>query len=109
MSDGQRRKTSRFGFRGKVAPLTRHELRDVSGIGVLALAWVSLPAIFGFWLLAQIGGVSEWYRGWEDRNGLGVALLLYIVLFAATSGLGLLPTYAQAFLGGWVFGPIAGS
>ena len=35
--------------------------------------------------------------------------MLYIVLFAATSGLGLLPTYAQAFLGGWVFGPIAGS
>lgn len=109
MSDAKRRKTGRFGFKGKIAPLTREEIRDLSGVGVLAIAWVSLPAIFGFWLLAQIGDVSDWYRGWEDSSGLVAALVLYIGLFALTSGLGLLPTYAQAFLGGWVFGPIAGS
>ena len=73
MSDAKRPKTGRFGFRGRIAPLTREELRDLSGVGVLAIAWVSLPAIFGFWLLAQIGDVSDWYRGWEDSSGLVAA------------------------------------
>ncbi len=94
---------------GVIAPLSRGEIKDLSGVGVLALAWVSLPALFGFWLLAEIGGVSTWYAGWEEERGIVFAILLYLVLFAVTSGLGLLPTYAQAFLGGWIFGPVAGS
>ena len=95
--------------RRSVAPLTRAEIKGLSGIGILALAWVTLPALFGFWLLAEIGSVSDWFGRWEIDHGPIVAILVYVVVFALTSGLGLLPTYAQAFLGGWVFGAVGGS
>ena len=92
-----------------IAPLTWSELRGLSGVGVLAVAWFSLPALFGFWLLAEIDAVSDLFEAWQADPGFVVALLIYVAVFAVTSGLGLLPTYAQAFLGGWVFGPVAGS
>jgi len=73
--------------------------RRLGPAGVLGLLWTILPALGGFLLLAKIGIVSDWLNA---HPGLGVAL--YIVIFALSSGLGLLPTYAQAILGGWVFG-----
>ena len=88
--------------RRSVAPLTRAEIKGLSGVGILALAWVTLPALFGFWLLAEIGNVSDWFDRWEIDHGLVISLLVYVAVFALSSGLGLLPTYAQAFLGGWV-------
>lgn len=71
---------------------------------VLGIAWAVLPAAFGFLLLANIGPASDWLR--EHR---GAGWLVYAVVFAVTSGLGLLPTYAQAVVGGWVFGLAWGS
>ena len=40
---------------------------------------------------------------WLRENG-NLGLAVYIAVFALTSGLALLPTYAQAVLGGWAFG-----
>jgi uncharacterized membrane protein YdjX (TVP38/TMEM64 family) len=45
---------------------------------------------------------------WLGALGQG-AIIAYVVLFALTSGLGLLPTYAQALAGGWIFGLEAGT
>lgn len=66
---------------------------------VLAIAWAALPGLLGFVLLANIAPASDWLR---SHAAMGIAA--YVVIFALTSGFGLLPTYAQAVLGGWVFG-----
>ena len=67
--------------------------------GVLGVAWAAVPAIFGIWLLARLGPAGEWLASHP-----GEGLWIYIGLFALCAGIGLLPTYAQAILGGWVFG-----
>ena len=65
----------------------------------LAIAWATLPAIAGITLLGSIGVVSDWLLARPE-----VGLTIYIAVFVLSAGLGLLPTYAQAILGGWVFG-----
>lgn len=69
----------------------------------LAAAWTLMPALLGFTLLANMGPVSAWL---EARGSLG--LPIYIGVFILSAGLGLLPTYAQATLGGFAFGVIGG-
>ncbi|MCH2149809.1 MAG: VTT domain-containing protein [Phycisphaerales bacterium] len=73
--------------------------RELGPTGLLGLAWTIVPAVAGITLLAQLGVVAEWL---ESLGAWGI--VIYVVAFALTSGLGLLPTVAQAFLGGWVFG-----
>lgn len=68
--------------------------------GILAFVWLSAPGIAGLLLLYELGAVSEWLHARGDAG-----LLLYAAIFLVTSGIGLLPTTAQAVLGGWVFGP----
>ena len=72
------------------------ELRAVSLLAILAAA---LPALGGFLLLGYSETVAQWYRS-LGQPGFIVAALL----FAVTSGLALLPTYAQSFVLGWTFG-----
>lgn len=55
-------------------------------------------------LLYYIRGVSEWLA---SLGGAGV--FVYVGAFIVAAGLGVLPTYAQAFLGGWAFGPVVGT
>ena len=74
------------------------------GLGVLAILWAVVPMLGGFYLLARLGWASEELRSLADA-----ASIVYIIFFAVTSGLGLMPTYAQAFLGGWVFGAWLGT
>lgn len=69
----------------------------------LSAAWFTLPALFSIGLFAYLGPVSDWLRS-HGNAGLVVAALG----FALTAGLGLMPTYAQAVLMGWVFGAAAG-
>lgn len=77
--------------------------REAGPAGVLALMWAILPGVLGVTLLVKLGPVAAWM---EAHPTLG--LLVYTLAFATTAGLGLLPTYAQAFLGGWVFGMAVG-
>lgn len=74
-------------------------LRRLGPAGPLALIAATLPALGGFVLLAMVSPVAHWLRGHQE---LGVAL--YVLGFAAFSGAALLPTYAQAVVGGWAFG-----
>ncbi len=62
-----------------------------------------MPAVAGVVLLSNIGTVSAWL---QSHSHLGVAA--YIVGFAVLSGFALLPTYAQAVLGGYAFGVTLG-
>ncbi|MBM4052633.1 MAG: TVP38/TMEM64 family protein [Planctomycetes bacterium] len=70
----------------------------------LAFVWVTMPPLIGFKLLANIGAVGEWLKEDPSRG-----IPAYILIFAISSGLGILPTYAQAILGGWVFGLALGA
>jgi len=70
----------------------------------LALIAASLPAIGGFVLL----GSAPWSAGYlQSQGGLGIAV--YVAAFAVLSGLALLPTYAQAVVGGFAFGVVVGT
>jgi len=71
--------------------------------GFLALAWTAMPPLGGFLLLAYIGDISDWL---QTHQTLGV--VLYAVIFVFSAGFGALPTYSQAMLGGWAFGPVVG-
>ncbi len=74
-------------------------IRRIGPAGPLALVASTLPAIGGFLLLAQLKPLGQWLAHHEQ---LGV--VIYIAAFAILAGLALLPTYAQAVLGGWAFG-----
>lgn len=67
--------------------------------GLLGLAWVTAPPIVGTYLLVRLGEIGELL---EKDPTLG--FWAYVAVFAVSAGLGILPTYAQAILGGWVFG-----
>ncbi len=71
--------------------------------GPLALIATAFPPLCGIALFAFMGVVSGWLR----EHGLP-GLALYTVAFAVLAGLALLPTYAQAVLGGFAFGVALG-
>ncbi len=77
----------------------RSVLRRLGPAGPLALAAMFLPALGGFVLLGSLNVVAPWLRTHQE---LGV--VIYITAFALLAGFALLPTYAQAVLGGWAFG-----
>jgi len=74
-------------------------LKDLGAAGPLAIISATLPALGGFVLLGTLNVVGPWLK---SHDGLGVAI--YVAAFALCAGLALLPTYAQAILGGWAFG-----
>lgn len=84
---------------GEQHPSFGEVFRRLGPAGYLAIAWAAVPALGGFLLLANLGTVSEWLVSHRD-----VGLALYIAIFIFSAGFGLLPTYAQALLGGWAFG-----
>jgi len=84
-------------------PSARQTFRDLGAAGPLAVVSAVFPALGGFALLATLHIVGPWLRGHE---ALGVAL--YVAAFALLAGFALLPTYAQAVLGGWAFGSALG-
>lgn len=71
--------------------------------GFLALAWTAMPPLGGFLLLAYIGDISDWLQAHQTEG-----IVLYAVIFMFSAGFGALPTYSQALLGGWAFGPVVG-
>jgi len=71
--------------------------------GVLGVAWVVAPTIGGAALIWYLGTAADWLRSWPVGGWL-----IYVVFFAAMSGLGILPTTAQSVVGAWVFGFAAG-
>lgn len=77
----------------------KFDLRGLGPAGILAAIWIIAPAAAGFTLLAYLGPASDWLRSLGSGGPVAFA-----VIFAITCGFGVLPTYAQAVLGGWVFG-----
>jgi hypothetical protein len=68
----------------------------------LGIAWTAFPAICGFILLKNRKAASDFLLSFnaDDSTGLTAGLLILTALFITTSGVGLLPTYAQAIIAG---------
>jgi len=64
----------------------------------LAAVAATLPAIGGFALLAFAGSAGDWLRA---QGAVGAAI--YVAIFTLLAGFALLPTYAQALVGGYAF------
>jgi len=90
-----------------VAPIVEPEgeqslgqiFRRLGPAGVLGIIALSMPALLGIVLLGSLGIVGEWLKA-QGASGP----FIYAGAFALLAGLALLPTYAQAILGGWAFG-----
>ncbi len=82
------------------SPGRRRSLLPIGGMGVMATA---LPPMGGLVILGTLPVLGPWLEqlGWPG-------MLLYVVGFVVFAGLAILPTYSQAILGGWAFGPIWG-
>ena len=76
----------------------------LAGTGMLAVLWTVLPAFVGGAVLLLLEPLGDCFR-----QNLLVGWSVYLAMFALGAGLGLVPTYAMAVLGGWVFGPVAGT
>ncbi|MSR28775.1 MAG: hypothetical protein EXS03_04260 [Phycisphaerales bacterium] len=87
-----------------MSALARPDWRQHKAVVVLAAIWLTVPAIMGVMLVAELGLVGQWLR---ERDG--AAIVIFAGCFAVTTGLGLLPPYAQTILGGWVFGAVEGT
>jgi uncharacterized membrane protein YdjX (TVP38/TMEM64 family) len=73
-------------------------LKRLGSTSILAIIAAVLPGVGGILILWQIKPLAEWL---QSHGSLG--LTVYVVLFMVSAGLALLPTYAQAILGGWTF------
>lgn len=74
-------------------------LRRLGPVGPLGIISMTLPAVGMIILAALLNQAAPWLR---EHASLGVAI--YVAVFAATSGLALLPTWIQSLLGGLAFG-----
>jgi uncharacterized membrane protein YdjX (TVP38/TMEM64 family) len=79
------------------APLTAGQVaRRLGPAGPLAVVSAVMPAVAGIVLLANIKAAGNWVAA--------SGVFSYAAAFAILAGLALLPTYAQAVVGGWAFG-----
>ncbi|MBY0313011.1 MAG: VTT domain-containing protein [Phycisphaerales bacterium] len=78
-------------------------LTRLGAAGPLAIAALALPPLSGVLLLTYMRTVSTWLQTHQSQG-----LVLYTVAFIVFAGLALLPTYAQAALGGFAFGVTLG-
>jgi uncharacterized membrane protein YdjX (TVP38/TMEM64 family) len=75
------------------------EFKKLGAAGVLGLVWAFLPLAGSLVLYTYLSSVGAWLRGHEEAG-----LFVYAGAFAVLAGLGMMPTYATAILGGWAFG-----
>jgi uncharacterized membrane protein YdjX (TVP38/TMEM64 family) len=66
---------------------------------ILGVCWIAFPPLAGFYILYDLQNLASFLQRDPHWGFWG-----YVAVFAVTAGLGILPTYSQAFLGGWVFG-----
>jgi len=78
-------------------------LKRLGPVSILAALAASMPAIGGLVLL----GTVKWSTAWLQSNGEW-GVVYYMLGFSVMAGLALLPTYAQAVVGGYAFGVAAG-
>ena len=81
-----------------LAPPPKRDARLLAS-GALGIAWVVFPPLAGFYIFYDLADIAAFLSTDTSRG-----FWAYVAVFAISAGMGLLPTYSQAFLGGWVFG-----
>ena len=66
---------------------------------ILGVLWTVFPGLAGAFILVYLGRIAGILQ--TDPE---LGFWAYVAVFAVSAGLGILPTYSQAILGGWVFG-----
>jgi uncharacterized membrane protein YdjX (TVP38/TMEM64 family) len=84
---------------GSPPPIT---LRRLGPAGIVAVFSAFMPLAGSFVLLYFAKTIAAYLQQDTTRG-----LLIYTSAFAVLAGLALLPTYAQAIIGGYIFGPAA--
>ena len=80
-------------------PNVKEELKQLRGTAILGILWTVCPGVLGLVLLGYLPAVADFL------NSLGPwAWPVYVAIFMVSAGVGFLPTFGQAFLGGWAFG-----
>lgn len=65
----------------------------------LVVLWTIAPPIAAIYILSNLGRIESLLLADPE-----IGFWAYVAVFALGAGLGLVPTYSQAILGGWVFG-----
>ncbi|MDX2116381.1 MAG: VTT domain-containing protein, partial [Planctomycetota bacterium] len=78
-------------------------VKKLGPTSVLAVMALVLPPLGGFLVIGFMDTIATWL---ESHRAAGP--WIYAGAFAVLAGLALLPTYAQAILGGWAFGLAVG-
>ncbi len=80
-------------------------IRRLGPAAVLGVLWAVLPGVLGVTLFVVYRQeVSDWLQA----QGVAEGSVIYIGAFMLAAGLGLLPTWVQAVIGGYAFGLWAG-
>ncbi len=66
---------------------------------ILGVLWGTFPGLAGIYIIYDLESIAKFLQSDPEHGFWG-----FVAVFVLSAGLGLLPTYAQAFLGGWVFG-----
>ncbi len=82
---------------------TQPILKRLGFASVLAVVALALPPLGGFLVLGYMDTIAQWLGSHKEFG-----VVIYAGAFAVLAGLALLPTYAQAILGGWAFGIVGG-
>ncbi len=72
--------------------------RRLGPAGPLAVLAAGLPLLGEIALIGCLAWLAPWLRAHSE-----IGLPVYVLVFAVTSGLAILPTHAQSAVGGWVF------
>ena len=86
------------------APSVWEIVKRLGPAGILGIFAAVAPVAGSVLLFVYVSAVAEWLRSLGDAGWM-----VYAACFALLSGLSLMPTYAQAALGGYVFGIQVGS
>lgn len=78
-------------------------IKSFGHVSALALLCALLPAIGGFVALGVVIARANEWRPWLAER-LAIALPLYALAFALSTGFALMPTYALSFIAGSLFG-----
>lgn len=82
---------------------TSEWLKRLGPASILAVVALALPPLGGFLVLGYMDTIAQWLESHREAGPW-----IYAGAFAVLAGLALLPTYAQAILGGWAFGVVGG-
>jgi len=84
---------------GQPSPTPTGRDQQLLASGMLGVLWILVPPLAGLYILYDLQDIAAYLQ-----KDLEHGFWAYVAVFAISAGLGLLPTYSQAFLGGWVFG-----